>query len=58
VAQTVPAYRPPGRPFARDLLRAVEVGLRLVPEEGRWAIEVVKPKPPGDPAQGVPDRPG
>jgi hypothetical protein len=50
VAQTVPAYRPPGRRFARDLLRVTDVGLRLVPGEGRWSIEVVKPKPPGDPA--------
>ncbi len=58
MAQTVPGYRPPGRRFAGDLLRAVEVGLRLVPGEGRWAIEVVKPKPPRDPAQGVPDCPG
>jgi hypothetical protein len=56
MAQTVPAYRPPGRRFAGDLLRAVEVGLRLLPGEGRWSIEVVKPKPPGDLAQGVPDR--
>jgi hypothetical protein len=46
VAQTVPAYRPPGRRFARDLLRVVDVGLRLLPGEGRWAVEVVKPKPP------------
>jgi hypothetical protein len=52
VAQTVPAYRLPGRRFARDLLRVVEVGLRLVPGEGRWSIEVVKPKPLGDVAQG------
>jgi hypothetical protein len=58
VAQTVPPYRPPGRRFAGDLLRVVEVGLRLVPGAGRWAVEVVKPKPPGDVAQGVPDRPG
>jgi hypothetical protein len=46
VAQTVPAYRPPGRRFAGDLLRVVDVGLRLQPGEGRWSIEVVKPKPP------------
>jgi hypothetical protein len=46
VAQTVPAYRPPDRRFAGDLLRVADVGLRLVPGEGRWAIEVVKPKPP------------
>jgi hypothetical protein len=58
VAQTVPAYRPPGRRFARDLLRVVDVGLRLVPGEGRWSIDVVKPKPPGDPARGVPDHIG
>jgi hypothetical protein len=58
MAQTVPAYRPPGRRFAGDLLRVADVGLRLVPGEGRWSIEVVKPKPPRDPAQGLPDRPG
>jgi hypothetical protein len=46
VAQTVPTYRPPGRRFARDLLRVVDVGLRLQPGEGRWSLEVVKPKPP------------
>jgi hypothetical protein len=46
VAQTVPAYRPPGRRFAGDLLRIVDVGLRLQPRAGRWSIEVVKPKPP------------
>jgi hypothetical protein len=46
VAQTVPAYRPPGRRFARDLLRAVDAGLRLVPQERRWSIEMVKPYPP------------
>jgi hypothetical protein len=58
VAQTVPAYRPPGRRFAGDLLRVADVGLRLQPGEGRWSIEVVKPKPPGDLAPGVPDRTG
>jgi hypothetical protein len=31
------------RPFARDLLRAVEVGLRLQPGAGRWSVEVVMP---------------
>jgi hypothetical protein len=45
VAQTVPAYRPPGRRFAGDLLRVADVGLRLLPGEGRWSIEVVKPTP-------------
>jgi hypothetical protein len=54
VAQTVPAYRPPGRRFAGDLLRIADVGLRLVPGEGRWAIEVVKPTPP-PPTGSVPD---
>jgi hypothetical protein len=58
MAQTVPAYRPPGRRFARDLLRVVDAGLRLVPGEGRWSIEVVKPKPPRDPPPGVPDHGG
>jgi hypothetical protein len=46
IAQTVPAYRPPNRPFARDLLRVVDVGLRLLSEGRRWSVEVVKPKPP------------
>jgi hypothetical protein len=54
VAQTVPAYRPPGRRFARDLLRVVDVGLRLLPGEGRWSLEVVKPKPPST-TGSVPD---
>jgi hypothetical protein len=58
IAQVVPAYRPPGRRFARDVLRAVDVGLRLLSGEGRWSIEVVKPMPPGDPAPGMPDHRG
>jgi hypothetical protein len=57
IAQVVPAYRPPGRRFARDLLRVVELGLRLVPGEGRWSVEVVKPKPPPAPGN-VPDYAG
>jgi hypothetical protein len=47
-AARVPAYCPPGRPFAHDLLRVVEVGLRLQRAEGCWSIEVVKPKSSGD----------
>jgi hypothetical protein len=35
VAQVIPAYRPPGRRFARDLLRVVHMALRLLPGEGR-----------------------
>jgi hypothetical protein len=54
VAQVIPAYRPPGRRFAGDLLRVVEVGLQLQPGEGRWSVEVVKPKPPPL-TGGVPD---
>jgi hypothetical protein len=34
LAQTVPAYHTPRRVFARDLLRVVEVGLRLTPGTG------------------------
>jgi hypothetical protein len=46
VAQTVPAYPTRRRLFARDVLRVVDVGLRLLPGKGRWAVEVVKPRPP------------
>jgi hypothetical protein len=46
VAQTAPTHCPPGRRFARDLLRVVDVGMRLLPGEGRWSVDVVKPKPP------------
>jgi hypothetical protein len=46
IAQTVPAYATPRRSFARDLLRLVDVGLRLMPSIGRWSVEVVKPRPP------------
>jgi hypothetical protein len=45
VAQTVPAHHTPRRWFARDLLRSVDVGLRLVPGDGRWSAQVVKPRP-------------
>jgi hypothetical protein len=45
MAQPVPAYHTPRRVFARDLLRVVDVGLRLMPGEGRWSVEVVKPRP-------------
>jgi hypothetical protein len=47
LTQTVPAYATPCRRFARDLFRAVNVGLRLLPgEAGHWAVDVVKPRPP------------
>lgn len=53
IAQTVPASQTPRRVFARDLLHVVDVGLRLMPGEGRWSVEVVKPRPsaslPSDP---------
>jgi hypothetical protein len=54
LAQTVPAYRPPNRPFARDLLRVLDVGLRLLSGERRWSVQVVKPKP-SPPTASVPD---
>jgi hypothetical protein len=45
VTQVVPAVRT--RPaFARDLLRVVDAGRRLLAGEGRWSVEVVKPRPP------------
>jgi hypothetical protein len=46
LAQTVPASSTPRRRFARDLLHAVDVGLRLLPGEERWSAEVVKAKFP------------
>jgi hypothetical protein len=45
IAQTVPASQTPRRVFAQDLLRVVDVGLRLMPGANRWSIEVVKPRP-------------
>ena len=57
VAQTVPGYHTPRRVFARDLLRVVDVGLRLLPAEGRWSVEVIKPRPSRPPAQTFPDHP-
>lgn len=57
-AARVPAYRPRGRPLARDLLPVVEAGLRLRRAEGRWSIEVVRPTPSGDLVRGVPDHTG
>ena len=45
IAQTVPAARTPRRVFARDLLRVVDAGFRLLPGDGRWSVEVVKPRP-------------
>ncbi len=45
IAHTVPASQTPRRVFARDLLRVVDVGLRLMPDTDRWSVEVVKPRP-------------
>jgi hypothetical protein len=45
IAQTVPVYQTPRRIFAQDLLRVMDVGLRLMPGANRWSIEVVKPRP-------------
>jgi hypothetical protein len=45
LAQTVPAHHTPRRVFARDLLRIVDVGLRMTPGTGPWSVEVVKPRP-------------
>jgi hypothetical protein len=45
IAQTVPASQTLRRVFTQDLLRVVEAGLRLWPGEGRWSVEVVKPRP-------------
>jgi hypothetical protein len=39
MAQVVPAMRT-RRAFARDLLRVVDVGLRLLTGAGRWSVEV------------------
>jgi hypothetical protein len=52
LAQTLPAHHTPRRDFARDLLRVVDVGLRLTPAVDRWSIEVVKPRSPVPPAHG------
>jgi hypothetical protein len=46
IAQPVPAVHTPRRVFARELLRLVDVGLRLLPDRGPWSVEVVKPRPP------------
>lgn len=46
IAQTVPAVQTPRRVFARDLLRVMDVGLRLTPGSGPWSVELVKPRPP------------
>jgi hypothetical protein len=54
IAQTVPAVHTPRRVFARDLLRVVDVGLRLTPGTGPWSVEVVKPRPP---TATLPDHP-
>jgi hypothetical protein len=54
IAQTVPAYYTPRRVFTRDLLRIVDVGLRLLPGSRPWSVEVVKPRPP---TPTLPDHP-
>jgi hypothetical protein len=54
IVQTVPAHQTPRRLFARDLLRVVDMGLRLLPGEGRWSVEVVKPRPPTHPPTAHP----
>jgi hypothetical protein len=46
LTQVVPPAHTPRRSFARDLLSVVDVGLRLTPSADRWAVEVVKPRPP------------
>jgi hypothetical protein len=53
VTQVVPAVRT-RRAFARDLLRVVEVGVRVTPGAARWSVEVVKPRPPWPSAEGAP----
>ena len=55
ITQVIPAVRTRAG-FARDLLREVEVGLRLLAGEGRWSVQVVKPKPPPSSAEGAPTR--
>ena len=45
LTQTVPPSHTPRRRLGKDLLREVEVGLRLHVGEGPWRLEVVKPKP-------------
>jgi hypothetical protein len=46
LTQTVPPAHVPRRGFGKDLLRVVEVGLRLHVGDGPWRVEVVKPRPP------------
>jgi hypothetical protein len=45
IAQTVPAAQTPRRVLARDLLRVMDMGLRLMPGADQWSVEVVKPRP-------------
>ena len=45
LTQTVPPPDIPRRPFGKDLLRVVEVGLRLHVDDGPWRVQVVKPRP-------------
>jgi hypothetical protein len=40
LTQVVPPAHTPRRSFARDLLRVVDVGLRLTPGVDRWGVEV------------------
>jgi hypothetical protein len=55
LTQALPPAHTPRRSFARDLLRVMDVGLRLTPGTGPWSVEVVKPGarthlPPNHPA--------
>jgi hypothetical protein len=53
LTQTVPPAHMPRRLFGKDLLRVVEVGLRLNRGVGHWSVDVVKPGPwaPGSPSR-------
>jgi hypothetical protein len=54
LTQVVPPERTRRRSFARDLLRVVDVGLRMTPGAGQWTVEVVKPR---SPTHMIPDHP-
>jgi hypothetical protein len=45
IAHPVPPPQATRRGFGKDLLRVVEVGLRLTTDEGHWAVNLVKPRP-------------
>jgi hypothetical protein len=46
LTQVIPPTHTPRRSFSRDLLRVVDVGLRLTQHAGRWSVQAVKPRPP------------